>query len=35
VLPNRVNVDTAAWMSGILTALVIEGKEKRFLTAEG
>jgi serine/threonine protein phosphatase 1 len=34
VLPNRVNVDTAAYMSGILTALVIEGSEKRFLTAE-
>lgn len=33
ILPNRVNVDTAAYMSGVLTALVIEGSEKRFLEA--
>lgn len=32
VLPNRVNVDTAAWQSGMLTALAIEGTDKRFLT---
>lgn len=34
VMPNRVNVDTAAFHSGRLTALVVEGREKRFLTAE-
>jgi len=33
VFANRVNVDTAAWQSGRLTALVIEGTEKRFLQA--
>ena len=32
--PNRVNVDTMAFNSGRLTALVVEGREKRFLTAE-
>lgn len=31
---NRVNVDTMAFDSGILTALVIDGTEKRFLTAQ-
>lgn len=35
VLPNRVNVDTMAYASGVLTALVIDGAEKQFLTAEG
>lgn len=34
VLPNRVNVDTGAFASGRLTALVIDGAEKRLLTAE-
>ena len=33
VLANRVNVDTAAWQSGRLTALVIEETTKRFLQA--
>ncbi|MFN3548790.1 MAG: metallophosphoesterase [Mesorhizobium sp.] len=33
VLGNRVNVDTAAYATGRLTALVIEGSEKRFLQA--
>ena len=31
VLANRVNVDTGAWLSGVLTALVIDGAEKRLL----
>lgn len=31
--PNRVNVDTRAFETGRLTALVVEGREKRFLTA--
>jgi len=31
VLPNRVNVDTGACFSGVLTALVIEGEKKRIL----
>lgn len=34
-MPNRVNVDTAAFETGRLTALVVEGREKRFLVAEG
>lgn len=33
ILANRVNVDTAAWQTGRLTALVIEGSEKRFIQA--
>ncbi|WP_187972378.1 metallophosphoesterase [Aquibium microcysteis] len=33
ILANRVNVDTAAWQTGRLTALVIEGVEKRILQA--
>ena len=34
VMSNRVNVDTAAFDSGRLTALVVDGMEKRFLVAE-
>ena len=34
VLANRVNVDTGAFASGRLTALVIDGAEKRLLTVE-
>ncbi len=32
VLPNRINVDTGAFASSILTALVLEGRERRFLS---
>jgi serine/threonine protein phosphatase 1 len=31
IMPNRVNVDTGAYMSGVLTALAIDGKRKRVL----
>ena len=31
---NRVNVDTGAFASGKLSALVIHGAEKRLLTVE-
>jgi serine/threonine protein phosphatase 1 len=31
IMPNRVNVDTGAYMSGVLTALAIEGRSKRLL----
>ncbi len=34
VMPNRVNVDTGAFMSGTLTAFVAEGQEKRFIAIE-
>lgn len=34
ILPNRVNIDTGAFASGRLTALVIDGAEKRLLTVE-
>lgn len=32
VRTNRVNVDTGCFHSGVLTALVVDGAEKRFLT---
>jgi serine/threonine protein phosphatase 1 len=32
ILPNRVNVDTLAYRSGVLTALVVDGAEKRVLS---
>lgn len=35
LLPNRVNVDTKAFATGRLTALVLDGREKRFLVSEG
>ena len=35
VLANRVNVDTMAFRSGKLTALVIDGAEKRILSVRG
>jgi len=31
ILPNRINLDTGAWMSGQLTCLVLEGDTRRFL----
>lgn len=31
IMPNRVNVDTGAWTSGVLTAIAIDGKRKRML----
>jgi len=35
VLANRVNVDTLAYQSGVLTALVVDGADKRILTVRG
>jgi serine/threonine protein phosphatase 1 len=35
IMPNRVDVDTLAYRSGVLTALVIEGREKKMLTVSG
>jgi serine/threonine protein phosphatase 1 len=35
VKANRVNVDTLAWQSGNLTALVVDGAEKNILTVRG
>lgn len=32
---NRVNVDTLAWQSGNLTALVVDGADKHILTVTG
>lgn len=34
VMANRVNLDTMAYDSGRLTALVVEGREKRFLSTK-
>ena len=34
VMGNRINVDTMAYDSGRLTALVVEGREKRFIVGE-
>ncbi|MBC2886518.1 metallophosphoesterase [Ochrobactrum sp. CM-21-5] len=31
IQPNRVNLDTHAWKSGILSAIVIDGTDKRFI----
>lgn len=31
---NRIGIDTGAYATGTLTCLVLEGKEKRFLTTE-
>lgn len=33
--PNRIGIDTGAYRSGILTALVIDGAERRFLATGG
>jgi serine/threonine protein phosphatase 1 len=35
VMANRVNVDTLAWQSGKLTALAVDGADKRILTVTG
>ncbi len=35
LLANRVNVDTGCYSTGVLTALVAEGKEKRVLSVQG
>lgn len=35
VMANRVNVDTLAWQSGLLSAFAVNGVEKRILTVEG
>jgi len=35
VMANRVNVDTLAWQSGKLSALVVDGADKRILTVQG
>ncbi|RUW71628.1 MULTISPECIES: metallophosphoesterase [unclassified Mesorhizobium] len=34
IMANRVNVDTLAWHSGTLSALVVDGADKRILTVE-
>ena len=34
VLPNRINIDTGAYMTGRLTCVVLEGERHRFLIAE-
>lgn len=31
VRPNRIGIDTGAYMTGVLTALVLEGTERRFI----
>lgn len=30
--PNRIGIDTGAYKTGVLTALVVDGEERRFLT---
>ena len=32
VRPNRICIDTGAWMTGALTALVLEGESREFLS---
>jgi serine/threonine protein phosphatase 1 len=29
--PNRIGIDTGAFHTGVLTALVIDGRERRYL----
>jgi serine/threonine protein phosphatase 1 len=29
---NRIGIDTGAWKTGVLTCLVLEGEERRFLS---
>jgi serine/threonine protein phosphatase 1 len=31
--PNRIGIDTGAYRSGVLTALVLDGSERQYLTA--
>jgi len=33
--PNRIGIDTGAYRSGILTAIVLEGQERRYLKTSG
>jgi serine/threonine protein phosphatase 1 len=33
VLPNRIGIDTGAYATGLLTCLVLEGEDRRFITA--
>jgi serine/threonine protein phosphatase 1 len=32
ILPNRICIDTGAYLTGVLTCLVLEGREMRFLS---
>jgi serine/threonine protein phosphatase 1 len=32
--PNRIGIDTGAYRSGVLTAIVLEGKERRYLRTD-
>ena len=34
IVGNRVNLDTGAWQSGILTALAVDGQDKRIMQVE-
>lgn len=33
--PNRIGIDTGAYRSGVLTAIILEGVERRYLQATG
>jgi serine/threonine protein phosphatase 1 len=33
--PNRIGIDTGAYKSGVLTAIVLEGTERRYLKTDG
>ena len=32
--PNRIGIDTGAYRSGVLTAIVLEGTERRYLRTD-
>jgi serine/threonine protein phosphatase 1 len=32
IKPNRINIDTGAYVSSILTALILEGEDRRFIS---
>lgn len=33
--PNRIGIDTGAYRSGVLTAIILEGTERRYLNTDG
>jgi serine/threonine protein phosphatase 1 len=35
MLPNRIGIDTGAFFTGRLTALLIEGEQRRFISVQG
>jgi hypothetical protein len=34
-MPNRINVDTGAFYSGVLTCVIIDGQDKMLMAVRG